>query len=1008
MPYTAHPVWSFAPNWSQSVLETLEFKTNVLVSEVRVEQRVSRRLTPRKYLEASFLIHSENRQYFQSLIKQHGASLWMIPLWHEVGKLTAAVSIGIDTLNLDTRWCEYRVGGHVVLRDRRNARVWEVLEIEAVTDSSLTLISNTEKAWTIGNTYVYPGVLAALTDTVAGSKKLAGVFDMRSKFAVRQINHFPSNWAPALYKELEVFDQRPDDSQDLTFEYQRAVETIDSEIGIPKQIDVSQRAILKFAYRWTFSGREENYNVRRFLYWMRGRQKSCWIPTFMEDLTLASAVGSGDDLLTISNIGYTANEVIDLWKDLRIQLRNGTVIYTRITAAVEIDANTEELTLENPITPGFSVADVVAISYMTVLRLDQDSIEIDHSTDSAGATSIAVSFIDPPVPEAPTLVGETDYGTFWTTQKFDMDATNVFEVYAPPIFLEDEGIMLQHGYDGGANFRVKRFDAADYSLIGDVTSLDDQYATEWDVGMAVDDPDGYVWISSAHFDGKTYRITKSDWSLVSPTRDPVTPPSGYGYLSGVPLTTGYYYFFVNPFDNAIYCGDQSDFGVMHRIDKTDGNFNPDQSYYMAGSGVGVTSPYSGVVDTASYYGATPSLQMGPIVFISATEAYMRDYNTSNIFHVNLTTGVFTYVFRIVGGSGLFTGHYPVYYDTATNTLWFFGYNGSYSDYVGGTSIFFGVSFKSWVVGSGPATMQNYPVVFDIEMQRTGTVGDQTIPAIYNIIMLDKFNKGAWVGTQLGGGDAYFEIVPTQRFFSFVSKTLTDVAGDTTPVEDTNFAGAFNANSGYSGNMVSATAGWFSPVANYIDFVDRSSVKMTKATARAVPTARYLRITIYATSVKNQENVDYHASGLGGPVGLQCLEVRSDRGGANVAISATASTSDPSYPATNLLGGDSLDIANSWRANDLITQTITLDMGVSVPLYEVAMWPLNNRLFGVNPGYEAVQYYEARFCSPAIFKFETSDDGSTWASGRKYHAVVAWASGVVPGTDVSAARIFEVF
>lgn len=395
MPYTANPVWMFPPNWDNGVLERLEWKTDVLASETGEEQRISRRLTPRRSFEASFLIQRRERQYLDVLLGTSGALPFLIPLWHSVSFTTASSASGTDTLHVDTRWREYEVGGLVILRGP-GFNNYEVGEILAVTDSSLQLISDLENTWQSG-TYVYPAKTATLADRQQTEKKTDTFVTLTALFLLNQKNASPSGVSslPA-YRGSFVLEARPDESEELTQSYERSLVVLDNDFGVPHRYDSTGGASVNTAYRWAFAGRENNAKLRESLYFLRGRAASLWVPTFMDDFTPAADIVAADGYIDVVNVGYTRlGAMLPGREDIKIETIDGTSAYRRITGSTELGVDLERLVLDSPLLADIPVAQVKTISYIVESRLEQDSIEINHVTDTDGLTVCAVSWRGP-------------------------------------------------------------------------------------------------------------------------------------------------------------------------------------------------------------------------------------------------------------------------------------------------------------------------------------------------------------------------------------------------------------------------------------------------------------------------------------------------------------------------------------------------------------------------------------------------------------------------------------
>lgn len=89
-----NPLWMYSPDWSERVTETLSWKTDVYVSPTGAEQRVARRMTPRRQFEFSVLVGDVVRQQLENQLAMHGAGVWSLPLFTEGTLLQTNLAIG--------------------------------------------------------------------------------------------------------------------------------------------------------------------------------------------------------------------------------------------------------------------------------------------------------------------------------------------------------------------------------------------------------------------------------------------------------------------------------------------------------------------------------------------------------------------------------------------------------------------------------------------------------------------------------------------------------------------------------------------------------------------------------------------------------------------------------------------------------------------------------------------------------------------------------------------------
>lgn len=382
------------PTWGSQITERLEWRTDVLTSETGAEQRLPRRLTPRRTVSALFYLKGPDRQQFENYLAAHGASRWLIPLWFDVSTLSSSALAGSDVINVNTTDREFVVGGLVVLRGK-TLNSWEVGVIESIAAGSITLVDPLENPWPT-ETKVYPGRLAKILFRVDAEKKTDDFVQSQVNFLLDQTNPYRSDIAYTTYLSSPVLELRPDDSEELSFGYERLIDEVDNDYGIPVKYDTASKAFQTQQYRWSVVGRQKAHQLRQFLSYLRGRARAVWVPTFMSDFTLDAAVADNDNFLSVANIGYTDSGVRLAGREhIRIELRNGMTLHRRVTASAVASATRETLSLDSPIATGFPVADVQRISYMQLSRMVDDSVEILHPTDSEGLTQCAVNWRGP-------------------------------------------------------------------------------------------------------------------------------------------------------------------------------------------------------------------------------------------------------------------------------------------------------------------------------------------------------------------------------------------------------------------------------------------------------------------------------------------------------------------------------------------------------------------------------------------------------------------------------------
>lgn len=385
--------WTFVPDWTDGVLERLAWLTDVLASGSGAEQRRALRLAPRRSFETRQLVEGRERALLDLSLAGWGARVWALPVWPDVQQLASAVALGAVTVPCITAQRDFYAGGVAVMigADAFDA---EAVEVLSVGTTALTLKRPTQRAWAAG-ARLYPARSAQLLQQPTLHRKTDRLAQVDVAFRLVDASDWPTT-AATQYRGAPVFSLRPDESEDLTSTWQRLLLELDNGTGAPALIDTADLGFAIQGHRWTLGGRTEQAAWRSLVYGLRGRQAVVWLPTHADDLTLVAVAGSAAATIDVAAVGYTRFAVGRPGRrDVRIELSDGSVLHRRITGASEISASIERLALDtapgvalNP--PASAGVQVTRISYLQLVRLDQDEIELHHLTDADGVARVQV------------------------------------------------------------------------------------------------------------------------------------------------------------------------------------------------------------------------------------------------------------------------------------------------------------------------------------------------------------------------------------------------------------------------------------------------------------------------------------------------------------------------------------------------------------------------------------------------------------------------------------------
>lgn len=371
--------WVFAPDWSEPVVERLEWMTDVMQSHVGVEQRVRLRAAPRRSFEYRVLLGSDQaRVQMENRLISWQSRVYGLPVWTDVSIAASAIPAGATSLDVSTADKYFVVGGIVGLVNGLRA---EFAQITAVTTNSVTLNDPIADDWPAG-TKIVPVrsarvqndlAVAYLTDAIAASRPQ---FQLEEEWPITPASESPD------YLGYPVMLTPPNWTEDLEARFGRKWHDLDYLTGRRVINDLTGVAGVNRTHRWLLVGRAAIAAFRAWLAARAGKLKPFWLPSFQSDLAVVAPVGGTDAFLTVENRGYAEGPVAAVGRrDLLITTVSGARFYRRITAATEIDSAREMVAIDGPLGTTLQPDEFRQISFMRLVRLDTDNVEIAHVTD---------------------------------------------------------------------------------------------------------------------------------------------------------------------------------------------------------------------------------------------------------------------------------------------------------------------------------------------------------------------------------------------------------------------------------------------------------------------------------------------------------------------------------------------------------------------------------------------------------------------------------------------------
>jgi hypothetical protein len=371
-------LWPFPA--AESVSEVLEWRTDVLQARAG-EQRIALRSLPREIVTFKHRCDALAMVRAAELARAGFAWDWLVPLWHLALQPTMDIAQGDSEVLLDTGLSDFRAQGLAALTVDGGDGV--LVAIDAIQADRLilaeplilTVSATTVAARRITVAPVRAGVLCAGIEI---ERRRQNDGTVSATFLLRDA---PDRTAPVLPSYLG-YPVQTDPSltrAPLTASLRRAVEYVDNGFGpvvIEPQRDVFERGE---TITLKAQGPAERWALRRWLWSLRGRQASFWLPTWGRELQLQAAMTSGSAQMRVAPVAeltaYVGRKVL-------LEMP-GSPRFRTITAAVAEGAS-HRLTISSNL--GEPVPAGTKVHFLTLVRSDSDRIEIQHGTLASEVT----------------------------------------------------------------------------------------------------------------------------------------------------------------------------------------------------------------------------------------------------------------------------------------------------------------------------------------------------------------------------------------------------------------------------------------------------------------------------------------------------------------------------------------------------------------------------------------------------------------------------------------------
>jgi hypothetical protein len=381
--------WTIPLDWRNPPVDRYEWLTDVLESRAAFEQRMQLRQAPRRTIEGTFVVTEDDLGWFDAMLFSWGAKGFLVPIWYDTTTLTGALPSGQDRLYCDTSNREFVANGFVLIGDElRTAVAMQVLEVYA---DGVKLKRPMAVGFESG-TSIRPARACRVTSPVQQTQYTAGVVEMRVTFEITDQDDIPAIPSATTFAGYQVLTREHNWLYTIARSYARKLNILDNTTGLPKWIDLSNWSQITRQLKVLLAN---HANRKDFIGWLSsvsGRLTPFWREDRETMLEMTENQGIGDTVqLHIKPIGFPTLLYGQPGRmALVLRHKNGTVYYRSIVAA-QTDPNTgdEILTLDTQI-PASVASDWRLITYLELVRLDADAIEIAHQSDEVSEVQFTI------------------------------------------------------------------------------------------------------------------------------------------------------------------------------------------------------------------------------------------------------------------------------------------------------------------------------------------------------------------------------------------------------------------------------------------------------------------------------------------------------------------------------------------------------------------------------------------------------------------------------------------
>ena len=384
-------LWNIPPNWDTPVRETYTYRTDVITSYNKKEQRRSLITQPRRAVGFDATIQNELLMSLRNNLYGWHNRPYLMPLWWQGVTLTENTSAGKSIINVSS------LQGVDSLQEFTQLVIWEnpfnteLVTIRSVSGNAITLLTPLENSYG-KDTQIYPVVdvmingnltIQNLTSQVSTAEIAATIINKSAKVKLLEDDRLNASF----YNGVEVLTVRPNWKNATEDSFQSDIEAVDYNYGSVEYFGGTTPTLMTKTATFMSKNRHTTAWWRRFIHRQRGQLKSFFVPTNTKDLVLAKDGNNGAKEFLMKDL-YLSSIVNNSKERKILGIRIYGKDYYFTIENIEIMDGLARVVVKEEIPIFMPRQDVTFINFLQRMRFASDEIEIEHITSEVAQLTL--------------------------------------------------------------------------------------------------------------------------------------------------------------------------------------------------------------------------------------------------------------------------------------------------------------------------------------------------------------------------------------------------------------------------------------------------------------------------------------------------------------------------------------------------------------------------------------------------------------------------------------------